>query len=789
MFKSKLYFPVVLAVMSVMQANAAADGILSVTSSGRTVTVTALTDNIIKVDNVPEGAAAAVSRTTVLPALPAPDVKMMSGQSGQVMMTASGVIVTLDSTGAVGITAGEGRSLSDSGVRVLRDGRQVMTLSTYGGEAFYGAGERGHSLDMTGDTLKMYNHATYGYGKGDSRISQMNITMPLAVSSRGYAILFDDYATAEMILSNPIEYISDSDEPVSYYFINGGGSVAGTVKELSSITGRQPLPPLWSLGYITSRYGYRTGKQALAVTDSLKRAGYPLDGIVLDLYWFGREEDMGYLDWDTNAFPEYRKMLAKLKKQGVNTIIITEPFVLRNGTGIDNFNELSSRGLFVNDSTGKTGEVTIWVGNGGLFDVTNPATRQWYADRYHKLTEDGVTGWWGDLGEPEVHPDSLVHYNGKTARQYHNLYGNDWASIISEMFADKYPDRRLMTLMRAGTVGLQRYSVFPWSGDVGRSWAGLQAQIPIMINTGLSGLGYMSHDVGGFAIDRSNPIDPEMYLRWMQLGLFTPTLRTHAQQYAEPYNYPEYADQLLSLVKARYRWLPYNYTLAYENASAGLPFVRPLNFYDHDNDVAGAVDDQYLWGRDVMVAPVLERGATSRTVVFPEGTWLDISNPSDIYTAGQTILYDAPVEKLPLFVRAGSFIPSATYKMENTLGYHTDNYTVDYYPVEGESDGMIFEDDLTTPSTLTDGRYTIVRFTGDATSSSITIGIAAEYGENAPVAKEKKLTFVIHNIGSVPDSVSVDGKKAKSRFDAAARTLTVELAWNPAATATISVVR
>lgn len=136
-----------------------------------------------------------------------------------------------------------------------------------------------------------------------------------------------------------------------------------------------------------------------------------------------------------------------------------------------------------------------------------------------------------------------------------------------------------MTMMRGGTTGLQSYSVFPWSTDVSRSWGGLAPQITIMLNSGLSGLGYMSHDVGGFAIDPAAPYDPELYVRWLQLGTFSPVLRTHSQSTAEPYCYPDQQDIILPLIKERYRWLPYNYTLAYENASQGLPLVRPLNFY------------------------------------------------------------------------------------------------------------------------------------------------------------------------------------------------------------------
>ncbi|MDE7136409.1 MAG: hypothetical protein K2N91_07230, partial [Muribaculaceae bacterium] len=579
--------------------------------------------------------------------------------------------------------------------------------------SFYGAGERGFHFNLAGDTLVMFNKQNYGYTAGEERIKQMNITMPILISSLGYAIIFDDYAAASLVAGHPLEYITESRQPIDYYFVNGveGDSqqarLDNLVKQISSITGRQELPPLWSRGYITSKYGYHTQAETEGVIDTLKTAGYPVDGIVLDLYWYGKEQDMGRLAWDPEQWPDHKKMLSDLKSKGVNLVAISQPYVLRNGKAIDNYNELAPKGLFVRDSLGRPGEVAIWVGEGGMFDVSNPDTRTWLANRYKELTDGGITGWWGDLGEPEVHPDSLVHHNGLSAREYHNLYGNEWSSIIYDLFKQEYPDQRLMTMMRGGTVGLQRYNVFPWSTDVSRSWGGLQPQVTIMLNSGLSGLGYMSHDVGGFAIDPEHPFDPELYVRWLQLGTFSPILRTHAQQIAEPYKYPDHQDIILPLIKERYAWLPYNYTLAYENASAGQPLVRPLNYYDPASNLYDDITDEYLWGRDVLVAPVMTQGTTERETVFPTGTWIDPTNTSNIYQGGDTIVYPAPLAVLPMFIRGGAFIPRADYDMTNTGDYRTDSYTIEFYPVDGTSDGMIFEDDMSNPTTISEGRYTL----------------------------------------------------------------------------------
>ena len=765
----------------------AENGVISIeTPNGRIVTATAINDNIIKVSNIKKGEIVPNSKSAILQ--PEEFNGTITNQGNVKMLTTpSGIIVLLNGTdGSITINAGNDRIITDNGTRTVVDGKQQLALSTSGVGSYYGAGERGHSLPLNGDTLVMYNKQNYSYMKGEKRINQMNITMPLYISSNGYAVLFDDYAAAEMIMNNPIEYITEGKEPVSYYFINGG-TLEGVVKEYTHLTGRQELPPFWAMGYITSKYGYKTESETRGVIDTLKREGFPVDGVVLDLYWYGKEEDMGRLSWDPIQWPTHKNMLSDLKKKGVNTVIISQPYVLTNGRAIDNYNDLSSKGMFCRDSVGNTHEVTIWVGSGGMFDVSNPDTRQWLRDRYKLLTDEGVGGWWGDLGEPEVHPFSIYHHNGKTAREYHNLYGNEWSRIIYDLYKEEYPNTRLMTMMRGGTAGLQRFSVYPWSTDVSRSWGGLQPQVTIMLNSGLSGLGYMSHDVGGFAIDPENPVDPELYVRWLQLGTFSPILRTHSQQVAEPYKYPEQRNIILNLIKERYRWLPYNYTLAYENASQGLPMVRPLNFYSKQNTRFDNIDDQYLWGRDVMIAPVMTQGATSRDITFPCGKWVDYNNPTKVYGCGETINYPAPLEVLPMFVRAGAFIPQADYKMSNTGDYTTSRYDVKYFPVEGvKSSYTMYEDDLKSTRSLLENTYSLITFTGDATSDAtiITLNNNGTYAGACPV---KTMTIELNGITAKPSSATINGKKATIKYNASTSTATISFKWNVADETTIIV--
>ena len=620
---TKIYICGAVALLCAMAANAGTNNeINTVTSTGRQVSVTAVNPYIIKVSN---HARESKSNESAAVNIHTPLITAQTTTAGRtrVLATSGGITAMLDTVnGSIVIDGGVPRVIGDNGMRRDSLNRKWVSVATMSNGAFYGAGERGYKLNLQGDTLIMYNKQNYGYTAGENRIKQMNICMPFVISDQGYGIFFDDYAAAWLAVENgTLTYSTEGKEDIDYYYINGNGSIANVVEQWTALVGRQQLPPVWALGYITSKYGYKTEAETRSVIDSLKRGGYPLDGVVLDLYWYGKEEDMGRLAWDADQWPDHKGMLRDFKKCGVNTVIISQPYILSNGRGADNFNYLSNHGMLAKDSLGGIHPVTIWVGQGGMLDVANPDTKAWLRDRYSALTDEGVTGWWGDLGEPEVHPEGAIHANGKTAREYHNQYGNDWSEIIFNLFQDKYPDTRLMTMMRGGTAGLQRYNVFPWSTDVSRSWGGLKPQVNIMLNSGMSGLGYMSHDVGGFAVDSANPVDPELYVRWLQLGTFSPVLRTHSTVDAEPYHYPQQEKILKSLIDERYKWLPYNYTLAYENAAKGWPLVRPLNF--HGGNVTQDNADEYLWGHDLLVAPVLEQGADKRVVVMPEGSWVD----------------------------------------------------------------------------------------------------------------------------------------------------------------------
>lgn len=767
------------------------DGFYGVETPKGTVAIEALSGDIFRVTNFPPGMKAEFPKSSVT------DLQKSNAGVCTNMTSKAFLICSVTTTVRVDLATGKVTFYDAQGKPMLEEingvdnsgAEKKVTFAGNKWENLLGTGERGHKLRLTGDTLTMYNKQNYGYTEGDIRIKQMGINIPYFVSDLGYGVLFDDYNKAQLILGDTITYISKTPRPLSYYFFNGHGTIAGVTELFTQVVGRQDLPPFWALGYITSKYGYHNQAETLGVIDTLKTKGFPVDGIVLDLYWYGKETDMGRLEWNPDQWPDHKKMLADLKAKGVNTVLINQPYINKIGA-LDNYNMLSQQGLLVKDAAGQTHDVTTWVGEAGMFDVSNPATQQWLWNRLKGLTEEGVAGWWGDLGEPEVHPESIVHANGETASQFHNKYGNEWSKLIYDGLRKDFPSMRPLLMMRGGTTGLQKYSVFPWTTDVSRSWGGFQPQIKLMLSSGLSGLGYMSSDLGGFAEDKENPTDEELYVRWVQMGTFTPYMRTHASIKPEPYNYPDSENILKEYINMRYKWLPYNYTLAYENATKGYPLARTLSFTGENTGWKYAkIENEYLWGNNVLVAPVMEQGARERVVDFPKGTWISWYDATKKYVGASTDTVSAPLEQIPLFVREGSFIPQYDLPIENVTQYDPAFLTLRYYPSSTPTQYVMYDDDRMSPTSLKDKAYQLATFSGQKDFSSVVVNLSAS-GKYQGMPAAKNMTLEVMNVNK-PTKVSLSDKNPMEEFespkmirqygwyyDSETRTLTIKFSWN-----------
>jgi alpha-glucosidase (family GH31 glycosyl hydrolase) len=610
------------------------------------------------------------------------------------------------------------------------------------GETFFGGGSRPQTISLLGKTLTFYNQAQGGF---DNTALNLNIGIPFFVSSRGYGILFDNHypGAADIGQANPSLFTSTFEGGPMRYFLVPGISYPQIMQRYAATTGHHDLPPIWALGYIQSKFGFQTDSEASSVVSLMRQNDFPMDAIVLDLYWYGNAGLMGNMTWSNTQFPNPTQMMQRFSDSGVKTILIAEPYITQASA---NYTVAAGNGYFASNSLGQPYVLgSFWAGSAALLDITNPVAASWFWSLYQPRIAEGVTGWWSDLGEPEDHPDDMVHYGG-TARQVHNIYALSWERLLYDQYRQSYPGRRLFNLCRSGSAGMQRYSTFPWSGDVARSWSGLQAQIPVMVSMGMSGVGYMHQDVGGFTNGNQ---DNELYTRWQQVGAFSPVDRAHGQGVPTvPVYYPQpVQDNVRSFLKLRMSLLPYNYTLAWQNTTTGAPLVRSLSYETGFGSQYTNVNDEYFWGDDLLVAPVMQPGVTSRQVVLPPGVWFSWWNDS-LYQGQNTVAVSAPLTSMPLFVRGDCFLPVAP-PANTTDNYKGDTLQVHYYPADTlqNADFSLYLDDGVSASSIATNNYRLMNFMGaHGHAGHVALSISlSQQGAFTGEPLMRSLTYIIHN--------------------------------------------
>ena len=628
---------------------------------------------------------------------------------------------------------------------------EVMDFNVESDEILYGGGARVLGMNRRGYRLELYNRAHYGY---ETHSELMNFTLPIVYSSNKYMIHFDNGAIGFLDLD------SNKDNSLRYETISGrktyqvvaSDNYERMVSEYTKLTGRQPMLPRWALGNFSSRFGYHTQEETVATIDKFLEEGIPVDAIILDLYWFGEtvQGTMGNLDWHKPAFPNPEKMIQDLNDRGVKTILITEPFILTTSSKWD---ETSKKGLLGTNADGEPLTYDFYFGNTGLIDIYKPEAEQWFWNVYKRLVNQGVGGWWGDLGEPEVHPTEMFHVRGK-ADEVHNIYGHYWAKLVYDGYKRDFPEQRPFILMRAGYSGSQHYGMIPWTGDVARSWGGLKPQVEISLQMGMQGIAFMHSDLGGFA---GANLDDELYTRWLQYGVFQPIYRPHAQQDvpSEPVFREEKTKQRAKeSIKLRYALMPYHYTMVFENNQNGTPLMRPIFFEDTTKPELMEYKTSYFWGADFLVSPITDAGKTEHEVYFPaNNNWYDFYTDEKI-EGGQFKTVPLTLESIPTYVRGGAIIPMVVPVQSSQL-YTLNNVDLHYYfdaSVESSA-AELYNDDGMTPEAFEKGMYEITDFSSEVTPEGITFEIATELGEDFTFEK-KNFNLKIHNIDKAPASVA-----------------------------------
>ena len=577
-------------------------------------------------------------------------------------------------------------------------GEEVTTYKTLQkGERFIGLGEHGGNLDRAGTACVDYNTDNPGY---DDSSDRMYSTIPFYIGLHdklAYGIFMDNSSRSLFNFgagNNRFSSFTADCGEMNYYFIYNA-TVRNIITSYTWLTGRTPLPPIWSLGFQQCRWSYFPEADLLSTAAKFRERHIPIDMIYLDIHYMDKYK---IFTWDPQRFPDPKQMVDNLKKLAMHLAVIIDP-----GVKISDHYPVYQQGLdsalFIKYPDGTNYSGQVWPGWCNFPDFTMPKTRAWWGRWVKTYADLGVTGFWNDMNEIAVWgkevPDLLnLNWDGHhtTYRQAKNVYGFQMARSTYDG-AKKYMNgERPFVLTRSGYSGLQRYTAI-WTGDNQAKEDHMLLGVRLINSLGLSGVTFAGMDIGGFS---GNPTQ-SLYTRWMEIGAFLPMYRAHTSygtNREEPWDFGEISEDIARrYIGFRYQLLPYIYSNFYESSQDGLPVARSLAIdYSNDSTIYEAdYQQEYLFGPSILVAPTKSTDAFTK-VYLPQGQWYDLFNDKP-YAGNQSIVAESGLNQLPLYVKAGSIIPmqklveSTAYSSGDTLFVHlwagTEKNQYQYYEDDG----------------------------------------------------------------------------------------------------------
>lgn len=528
-------------------------------------------------------------------------------------------------------------------------------------EQIYGLGDKTGYLNKRGYAYDNWN--TDNPAPQVESFTRLYKSIPFMLGLKNghpYGLFFDDPYRSHFDLgkeSADYYYYSAVAGNLDYYII-GGKHLHDVVTNYTYLTGRGPLPQKWMLGYQQSRWGYSMSQEKVTeIANQLRKNDLPCDVIHFDIDYMD-----GYrvFTWDKDKFSDPAAFVKQLRDQGFRVMPIIDPGVKKDRK-YRIYQEGLKKGYFVKNPDGTVYVNKVWPGESVFPDFGREEVRQWWADNCKYLVDTGTAGIWDDMNEPasfegEI-PDEVIFSDGdqpSTHKKMHNLYGHNMAKATYEGLK-KYSQQRPYVITRAAYAGTQKYSTV-WTGDNQSLWPHLQMMIPQLCNLGMSGFNFAGTDIGGFGAD----VTAELLTRWIEAALFSPLYRNHASMGTRAQEPWAFGEPTLSIyrqyLKLRYRFIPFLYDLCYQETKTGLGIMRPLVLnYDEDPAVR-TINDEYMVGDQLLVAPIVQEGQTSRAVYLPAGEWIDFWN-GVTYAGKRTILVEAPLDKLPLFIKQDTIIP------------------------------------------------------------------------------------------------------------------------------------
>ncbi len=538
----------------------------------------------------------------------------------------------------------------------------VQTVKVMDGdEKFYGLG------DKTG----FLNKRDYEYENWNSDIPQAHTdsfkalykSVPFLITLKScgvFGLFFDNTNKSCFNLGKENEgyyFYGAAAGNLDYYFIYGE-KMPEVVKGYTYLTGTTPLPQLWTLGFQQSRWGYDSAEMIREIAGTYRKLLIPCDVIHFDIDYMD-----GYrvFTWNEEDFGTPGGIIEEIGRSGFKTVCIVDPGVKRE-QGYAKYDEGVANDYYAKTPEGEVYVNEVWPGEAVYPDFGKKEVRDWWADNQRCMLSFGASGIWNDMNEPasfrgELPADVMFTDEDRPSPHsaVHNVYGHLMAKATYDGLK-KYDGKRPFIITRACYAGTQKYATV-WTGDNQSLWAHLQMAVPQLCNLGLSGLSFAGTDVGGFGADCT----PELLCRWVELGAFSPLFRNHSSNgsiFQEPWRFDEKTLEInRKFICLRYQLLPYFYDLFWKGEKTGLPVIRPLVLHYEKDPNTWNLNDEFLVGEHLLVAPVLTQGAQKRMVYFPEGIWYDFFTGKE-YSGGEYDLVSAPLDVCPVFAKAGSMIPT-----------------------------------------------------------------------------------------------------------------------------------
>ena len=511
----------------------------------------------------------------------------------------------------------------------------AFTLSP--GEKIFGCGESFTGLDKRGQKLVLWPDDANGIQN-----QGMYKPIPFFMSSRGYGMFLHTSTPITCDFGNSFAGVNElmvgDDELDLFVFL---GSPKEILDEYTRLTGKSPLPPLWSFGLWMSRCTYNAETQVRDIASQLRANKIPSDVLHLDTGWFETDWQCDY-EFSTTRFTDPKKMISDLKDEGFHISLWQLPyFVPKNKL----FPELLEKNLVVRDAKGNLPY------EDAVLDFSNPETVKWYQGKLANLLKMGVGAIKVDFGEAA--PELGLYADGRTGFYEHNLYPLRYNKAVADITRETTGENIIWA--RSAWAGSQRYPVH-WGGDAESTDDGMAAELRGGLSFGLSGFSFWSHDVGGFTADSVTNMDKNLYARWLAFGMLSSHSRCHGIAPKEPWNYgPEFMDEFRTIDELKYKLMPYVYAQAKDSSEQGLPMVRALFVEFPDDPGSWNVDDEYLFGSSMLVAPLMHGNETSRDVYLPPGTWIDYQTGRD-YSGGWQKIEAGKIPEI-ILVRDGTVLP------------------------------------------------------------------------------------------------------------------------------------